>query len=169
MVIELVVTATFIALSSPSAPPGPGEALALSLLTASGAARDLPDAWCTCSACVSRSGLFPAVPAIVFCTVFGRAWTEVFGGFASPGARSGLGDVEAIAEGWGGGRTVITSAASIMLVVFATSAAGEFLIIKVLGFTLAVAVFLDATLVRIAIRPRCFVWRVAGTASRERN
>jgi RND superfamily putative drug exporter len=47
-----------------------------------------------------------------------------------------------------------------MLVVFAASAAGEFLIIKVLGFTLAVAVVLDATLVRIAIGPALL--RLAG-------
>jgi RND superfamily putative drug exporter len=108
------------------------------------------------------SGLFPAVPAIVFCTVFGLSMDyEVFlVARVAEAHRSGLTDDEAIAEGLGRTGGVITSAASIMLVVFAASAAGEFLIIKVLGFTLAVAVVLDATLVRIAIGPALL--RLAG-------
>jgi RND superfamily putative drug exporter len=48
---------------------------------------------------------------------------------------------------------VITNAATIMLVVFAAFAAGQFLFIKLLGFTLAVAVLLDATIVRMVIGP----------------
>ena len=55
---------------------------------------------------------------------------------------------------------VITSAAAIMIVVFAAFTLGDFLMIKVLGFALAVAVLLDATVVRLAIGPALL--RVAG-------
>jgi RND superfamily putative drug exporter len=40
-----------------------------------------------------------------------------------------------------------------MIVVFAAFTFGSFLVIKMLGFTLAVAVFIDATLVRLVIGP----------------
>jgi RND superfamily putative drug exporter len=169
MVIELVVAATFVALFV-----GfrslliPIKALALNLLTvaaAFGAAvlvfQDGHGAHLM-GLREPLSGLFPAVPAIVFCTVFGLSMDyEVFlVARVAEAHRSGLTDDEAIAEGLGRTGGVITSAASIMLVVFAASAAGEFLIIKVLGFTLAVAVVLDATLVRIAIGPALL--RLAG-------
>ena len=55
---------------------------------------------------------------------------------------------------------MITSAAIVMIVVFVAFALGDFLIVKVLGFTLAVAVLLDATVVRMAIGPALL--RLAG-------
>ena len=55
---------------------------------------------------------------------------------------------------------IITSAALVMLIVFAGFSLGDFLIIKILGFTLAVAVLLDATLVRMAVGPALL--RIAG-------
>jgi RND superfamily putative drug exporter len=55
---------------------------------------------------------------------------------------------------------LITSAAAIMIVVFAAFTFGNFLIVKMIGFTLAVAVFIDATLVRIVIGPALL--RIAG-------
>jgi RND superfamily putative drug exporter len=48
---------------------------------------------------------------------------------------------------------VITSAAAIIIVVFAGFVAGRLLIIKEVGFALAVAVFVDATLVRCLLVP----------------
>jgi RND superfamily putative drug exporter len=47
-----------------------------------------------------------------------------------------------------------------MIVVFASFTLGDFLLIKVLGFALAVAVLIDATIVRLAIGPA--VLRLAG-------
>ena len=47
-----------------------------------------------------------------------------------------------------------------MLIVFAGFSLGDFVIIKILGFTLAVAVLLDATLVRMAVGPALL--RIAG-------
>ena len=48
---------------------------------------------------------------------------------------------------------VITSAAAIMIAVFGAFALGDLLIVRILGFALAVAVLLDATLIRIAVGP----------------
>jgi len=74
--------------------------------------------------------------------------------------RSGLGEAEAIPEGLARTAGLITSAASIMIVVFAAFTFGSFLVVKMIGFTLAVAVFIDATLVRIVIGPALL--RIAG-------
>ena len=48
---------------------------------------------------------------------------------------------------------LITSAAAIMIAVFAAFTVGSFLVVQMLGFTLAVAVFLDATAVRMVVGP----------------
>jgi RND superfamily putative drug exporter len=47
-----------------------------------------------------------------------------------------------------------------MIVVFAAFTFGNFLVVKMIGFTLAVALFIDATLVRVVIGPALL--RVAG-------
>jgi RND superfamily putative drug exporter len=100
-------------------------------------------------------GLFPAVPIIVFCVVFGLSMDyEVFlFSRVAEGVRSGMTNREALVEGLAQTGGVITSAALIMIVVFAGFSMGDFLIVKILGFALAVAVFIDATLVRLAIGP----------------
>lgn len=72
-------------------------------------------------------------------------------------ARRRHGEGAAIAEGLARTGGLITSAAAIMIAVFAAFALGSFLFIKVLGFALAVAVLIDATLVRMAIGPALFV------------
>jgi RND superfamily putative drug exporter len=71
--------------------------------------------------------------------------------------RSGHSETDAIALGLARTGGVITSAAAIMVVVFAAFTLGGFLVIKMLGFTLAVAVFIDATLVRMVIGPALLV------------
>jgi RND superfamily putative drug exporter len=55
---------------------------------------------------------------------------------------------------------VITFAAAIMILVFGSFAATDFLPAKMLGFTLATAVFFDATIVRILMSPA--LMRLAG-------
>jgi RND superfamily putative drug exporter len=59
------------------------------------------------------------------------------------------------AVGWGLEHTakIITSAAAIMVTVFGAFAFASLVPIKSMGFGLAVAVFLDATLVRIVLVP----------------
>ena len=74
--------------------------------------------------------------------------------------RSGLSEVDAIPEGMARTAGLITSAAAIMIVVFAAFTFGNFLVVKMIGFTLAVAVLIDATLVRIVIGPALL--RIAG-------
>ena len=74
--------------------------------------------------------------------------------------REGADDAEALAEGMVRTGGVITSAALVMIVVFASFALGDFLITKILGFALSVAVLVDATLVRAAVGPALF--RLAG-------
>jgi len=48
---------------------------------------------------------------------------------------------------------LITSAAAIMIAVFIAFTVGSFLVVQMLGFTLAVAVFIDATVVRMIVGP----------------
>ena len=107
-------------------------------------------------------GVFPIVPALVFCTVFGLSMDyEVFlVARVAEARRGGLDEGEALAEGIARTGGVITSAAAVMIVVFATFMLGEFVLIKMLGFALAVAVFRDATLIRIAEGPALL--RLAG-------
>ena len=68
--------------------------------------------------------------------------------------------MDAIPEGMARTAGLITSAAAIMIVVFTAFTFGSFLVVKMIGFTLAVAVLIDATLVRIVIGPALL--RVAG-------
>lgn len=98
---------------------------------------------------------FSSLPVIVFSIVFGLSMDyEVFLMNRVRETRlAGAGDREAIVEALGTTGQVITSAAAIMLVVFAAFTAGDFLITKMLGFALAVAVLLDATIVRMVIGP----------------
>jgi RND superfamily putative drug exporter len=106
-------------------------------------------------------GVFPAVPILVFCIVFGLSMDyEVFLVSRVAEARRHMGESDAIVEGLVHTGGVITSAAAIMIAVFAAFTLGDFLFVKVLGFALAVAVFLDATIVRVAIGPALL--RLAG-------
>jgi len=100
-------------------------------------------------------GLFPAVPIIVFCVVFGLSMDyEVFLlSRVAEGVHKGMSNRDAIVHGLARTAGVIAGAAMVMIVVFAGFALGEFLIIKILGFSLAVAILFDATLVRMAIGP----------------
>jgi putative drug exporter of the RND superfamily len=106
--------------------------------------------------------VFPLVPIVTFAIVFGLSMDyEVFlVARVLEARRSGLSETEAIPEGLARTAGLITSAAAIMIVVFAAFTFGSFLVVKMIGFTLAVAVLIDATLVRIVIGPALL--RVAG-------
>jgi putative drug exporter of the RND superfamily len=110
----------------------------------------------------ATGGIFPIVPIVAFAIVFGLSMDyEVFlVARVLEARRSGLSELEAIPEGLARTAGLITSAAAIMIVVFAAFTFGNFLVIKMLGFTLAMAVLIDATLVRIVIGPALL--RVAG-------
>jgi RND superfamily putative drug exporter len=106
--------------------------------------------------------IFPLVPIVSFAIVFGLSMDyEVFlVARVLEARRSGLSEEDAIPEGLARTAGLITSAAAIMIVVFAAFTFGDFLVIKMIGFTLAAAVLIDATLVRIVIGPALL--RIAG-------
>ncbi|HEX6739008.1 MAG TPA: MMPL family transporter [Vicinamibacteria bacterium] len=110
----------------------------------------------------ATGGVFPAVPVLVFCTVFGLSMDyEVFlVARVAEARRAGADEAGAVADGLAHTGGIITSAAAVMVVVFAAFTLGDFLLIKMLGFALAVAVLLDATLIRVAVGPA--VLRLAG-------
>jgi RND superfamily putative drug exporter len=110
----------------------------------------------------ATGSIFPIVPIVAFAIVFGLSMDyEVFlVARVLEARRCGLSEEEAIPEGLARTAGLITSAAAIMIVVFAAFTFGNFLVIKMLGFTLAVAVLIDATLVRVVIGPALL--RVAG-------
>lgn len=102
--------------------------------------------------------VLPIVPVVVFCGVFGLSMDyEVFlVARLLEAKRDGMSDTEAIAHSLERTGGVITSAAAIMIAIFGAFMLGEFVLIKTLGFALAVAVFLDATIVRLCIGPALF-------------
>lgn len=106
--------------------------------------------------------IFPLVPIVAFAIVFGLSMDyEVFlVARVLEARRSGLSETDAIVEGLARTAGLITSAAAIMIVVFTAFAFGSFLVVKMIGFTLAVAVLIDATLVRMVIGPALL--RIAG-------
>jgi RND superfamily putative drug exporter len=106
--------------------------------------------------------VFPLVPIVAFAIVFGLSMDyEVFlVARVLEARRSGMSETEAIPEAMARTAGLITSAAAIMIVVFAAFTFGNFLVVKMIGFTLAVAVLIDATLVRIVIGPALL--RLAG-------
>ncbi len=66
---------------------------------------------------------------------------------------SGLSNDDAVRLGLQRSGRIITSAAAIIVVVFAGFVAGKLLVIKEVGFALAVAVIIDATIVRMLLVP----------------
>jgi putative drug exporter of the RND superfamily len=107
-------------------------------------------------------GTFPMIPVLVFCVVFGLSMDyELFlVSRVAEARRAGLSESDAIVEGVRHTGGVITSAAAIMIVVFGAFTLGDVLLIQMLGFALAVAVLIDATVVRMAIAPALL--RLAG-------
>ncbi|HYH27492.1 MAG TPA: MMPL family transporter, partial [Actinomycetota bacterium] len=95
------------------------------------------------------------VPLFLFCILFGLSMDyEVFllARIREEYLRTGD-NTEAV--GWGLEHTarIITSAAAIMVTVFGAFAFASLIPIKAMGFGLAIAVLLDATLIRIILVP----------------
>ncbi|MEA2518761.1 MAG: putative drug exporter of the superfamily, partial [Chloroflexota bacterium] len=95
------------------------------------------------------------VPVFIFTILFGLSMDyHVFILTRIKEARDhGLSSNDAVARGIAITSGTITSAAAIMVVVFAVFVTLELTIIKQLGFGLAVAVFIDATIVRSVLLP----------------
>ena len=107
-------------------------------------------------------GTFPMIPVLVFCIVFGLSMDyELFlVSRVAEARRSGATEADAIVQGVARTGGVITSAAAIMIVVFGAFVFGDVLLVQMLGFALAVAVLVDATIVRMALGPALL--RLAG-------
>ena len=104
---------------------------------------------------VPTEAIFVAVPVLVFAVVFGLSMDyEVFllsrikEAFDRTGRNTG-----ATMEGVSATASVITSAALIMIVVFGACAFARVLMVQFLGFGLAIAVLLDATVIRMVLVP----------------
>jgi putative drug exporter of the RND superfamily len=95
------------------------------------------------------------VPILSFAIVFGLSMDyEVFlVARVLEERRRGLCERSAVIEGLAHTAGLITSAAAIMIAVFTAFTVGGFLVVQMLGFTLAVAVFIDATAVRMIVGP----------------
>jgi len=101
------------------------------------------------------SAIFVVAPVLVFAVVFGLSMDyEVFllSRIKEAFDRTGRND-EAVLEGLSATASVITSAALIMILVFGVFAFARVLIVQFLGFGLAVAVLLDATIIRMVLVP----------------
>jgi putative drug exporter of the RND superfamily len=99
--------------------------------------------------------VYPIVPILSFAIVFGLSMDyEVFlVARVLEERRRGLPERSAVIEGLARTAGLITSAAAIMIAVFTAFTVGSFLVVQMLGFTLAVAVFIDATVVRVVVGP----------------
>jgi putative drug exporter of the RND superfamily len=97
----------------------------------------------------------PWIPVMLFTLLFGLSMDyQVFLISRIREAwRSGRGDSDAVADGLASTGRVITSAAAIMVCVFGAFVLGDLRILKVFGFAMAVAILLDATLVRMVLMP----------------
>ena len=101
------------------------------------------------------SAIFVVVPVLVFAVVFGLSMDyEVFllSRIKEAYDRSGR-NTQATMEGLSATASVITSAALIMILVFGIFAFARVLAMQLLGFGLAVAVLLDATVIRMVLVP----------------
>ena len=95
------------------------------------------------------------VPLLLFAVLFGLSMDyQVFLLSRIKEAWDRTGDnTAAVTEGVGATAGIITGAALIMVAVFAGFAAGDLVMFQQMGFGLAVAVLLDATLIRIVLVP----------------
>jgi RND superfamily putative drug exporter len=89
--------------------------------------------------------VYPIVPILSFAIVFGLSMDyEVFlVARVLEERRRGLSERSAVIEGLARTAGLITSAAAIMIAVFTAFTVGSFLVVQMLGFTLAVAVLID--------------------------
>ena len=97
----------------------------------------------------------PGTPILLFCTVFGLSMDyEVLLLSRMHEEYEATGDnTAAVAGGLAKSGRLITSAAAIMVVVFGSFATAEVTVIKAVGLGLAIAIAVDATLVRALVVP----------------
>ena len=106
--------------------------------------------------------IFPTLPAMAFGAAFGTSTDYELFLLAAvrEWRRGGLSDTEAIVAGVTRTGGLITRAAAVMACLFLAFSTSRLLPLAMVGFALAVAVMLDATLVRLALAPALL--RIAG-------
>lgn len=99
--------------------------------------------------------LDPTLPVLLFCALFGLSMDyEVLMLSRMKEEHDLTGDnAHAVAEGLEKTGRLVTSAAAIMVTVFAAFAVASVVVVKAMGVAMAVAVALDATVVRVLIVP----------------
>lgn len=106
--------------------------------------------------------VLPTIPVLAFGAVFGLSMDYEL--FLLSGVleakRRGDADADAIVAGLAHTGPLITRAAAIMITLFLAFATSSLVPLAMIGFALAVAVFLDATVVRLALAPA--ILQVAG-------
>ncbi len=110
----------------------------------------------------ATSAIYVMVPVLVFAVVFGLSMDyEVFllARIKEAYDRTGQNTL-ATREGLSATASVITSAALVMIVVFGSFAFARILVVQFIGFGLAVAVLLDATIIRMVLVPS--IMQIAG-------
>ena len=137
----------------------PIKAIILNLLS-TGAAYGLlvlvfQEGWLSAQLGVKQGVIEAFVPVFIFTILFGLSMDyHVFILTRVKEARDrGLSSNEAVARGISITAGTVTSAAAIMVVVFAVFVTLQLVIIRQLGFGLAIAVFLDATIIRSVLLP----------------
>ena len=100
------------------------------------------------------------IPIILFCLLFGLSMDyEVFMlAKVTELYQSGLDDREATARGVASTAPLVTGAALILIVVGIAFATTELVLVKQIGFGMAVALALDATIVRVLLLPATMRW-----------
>jgi RND superfamily putative drug exporter len=99
--------------------------------------------------------VYVVVPVLVFAVVFGLSMDYgvfLLARIKEAYDRSGRND-QATIEGLTATASVITSAAAIMVIVFGVFSFSRVLAAQMMGFGLAIAVVLDATLIRMVLAP----------------
>lgn len=97
----------------------------------------------------------PTLPVLLFCVLFGLSMDYevlMLGRIKEVWEETGD-NTRAVAEGLERSAGLITSAAAIMIAVFGAFALGRVVLIQAVGFGMALAVALDATLVRVILVP----------------
>src|SRR5690606_24472164 len=105
------------------------------------------------------------IPVILFCIMFSLSMDyEVFIiSSIHEHYMSGSNNTDAIIKGISDTGATITKAALVMLIVFGAFIQADIIIIQMTGLGLAMAVFLDATLIRMIILP--VFMKIAGKAN----
>jgi RND superfamily putative drug exporter len=100
------------------------------------------------------------IPIILFCVLFGLSMDyEVFMlAKVTELYQSGLDDREATARGVAATAPLVTGAALILIVVGIAFATSQLVLVKQIGFGMAVALALDATIVRVLLLPATMRW-----------